>query len=126
MPGWDRTIDPVTGDYIDDGAGGTETTMTAQTAIHHQLQGELGSWAGDDLAGSRFHTLARAKNSLRTPQVLEDMARECLRPLVAEGLISEPEIVVERDVNRIAIETTCRDLQSGEELVVTTVLPFNA
>lgn len=125
MAGLDRSIDPLTRDYVEDGAGGWETTRDASTAIWHQVQGRLGGWAGDPQAGSRFHTLARAKSSSRTPAVVADIARGALRPLVAAGLISEPDIIVERDRSRIASETTVTDLQTGEQLDLTDLLSFN-
>lgn len=124
MAGTDRVIDPVTRDYVEDGAGGWEETRNASTAVYFQVQIEKGNWAGRPGAGSRFHQLARAKSSQRTVAVLSDMAREAMQPLVDAGLISEPTIVVERDVNRIASETTVVDQQTGEELDLGSLLPF--
>lgn len=124
MAGKDRRIDPVTRDYIADDAGGWEYTRTAATAIYHQVQGELDRWAGDPERGSRFYTLARAKSSLRTPQVVVDIARQALEPLVAEGRITEPEVEIERDRDRIRMQVVVTDLSTGEELDLTELLPF--
>jgi len=125
MSGLDRKLDPSTGDYVADDAGGWETTRSAQNAIYHQIKGELDRWVGDPQAGSRFYTLARAKSSVRTPQVVVDIARQALARLVAVGRITAPEIETERDRDRILQRIVTTDLETGEQLDLTDLLPFS-
>lgn len=125
MPGLDRRIDPATRDYISDGSGGYEKTRTAETAVYHQMRGNLGQWALDPDAGGRLYELARAKSGLRTPVIVADMLEELLKPLVREGLIGDPTIIVERELDRIADETTVVDLTSGEQLPLVSLIPYN-
>jgi len=123
MAGTDRRIDPETGDYIADGSGGYETTRSAETSVYHQIKGNLGQWAGDPAAGARFFELERASSTLLTPLVVRDMTEEALSPLVAAGLVAEPEIVTERSIDRVAQESTITDLQSGEDMDLSAILP---
>jgi phage gp46-like protein len=88
----DRRLDPRTGDYVDDGRGNWEMTDTAATAILHQLRGHKAKWVLDPDVGSRLHELDRAKSTVKTPAVIEDMFRAALAPLVAEGRIDVPEV----------------------------------
>lgn len=125
MAGYDRRIDPITRDYVDDGAGTFETTRTAETAIYHQVRTPLGSWWGDPEAGSRLHELEQAKNPVTSPIVIDDMLSGALARLVDEGRISEPEILVERDVDEVVAAVTVRDLWSGETLDLTNLVPVN-
>lgn len=126
MSGIDRQIDPVTRDYIRDASTGEwATTRDSSTAVYHQIKGELAGWAGDELAGSRFHRLAQAKSSLQTPAVIEDMSRQAMKPLVDEGLVSEPQLETERDVDQIAHSITVLDLQTEAEIDLTDIIPMN-
>jgi hypothetical protein len=127
MAGLDRRIDPLTRDYIFDASTGTwELTRSAETALYHQVVGELENWAGDPDAGSRFYELARGKSTLRTPAVLRDILNECTAPLVAEGRIAVESIRAERQaVDRAAAETTVIDLETGEELDLVNLLPLD-
>ena len=120
-----RTIDPVARDYVEDPAiGATTTTRNALGAIYHQVRTKLGQWWGDAEAGSRFFELERAKNVLRSPIVIQDVWTELLEPLIAAGLISEPEFESERLVDRVNTKVVVTDLASGEELDLTDLLPF--
>ena len=66
MPGLDRKINPLTRDYIDDGAGSTETTRNASTAIWHQFNTVKDRWWGDAEADFRAALDLRPEQ----PQVL--------------------------------------------------------
>lgn len=125
MAGLDRLIDSATGDYLDDGAGGTKTTRSAITKLHHQLKTPLGSWFGDPLAGSRLHELERSKNSVRSPRVIEDMVRECCLPLQEESAIGEVTFRAERGIDAVEWEANAKDLQTGEDLDLSDLLPVN-
>jgi phage gp46-like protein len=123
MAGRDRKLDPGTGDYVADGRGGYETTTTAETALYHQIQGELGRWWGDAAAGSRLYELDRAKSHARiTRTALEDRLREALAPLFEAGRITEVSVQASRDRDRASFEVTCRDGQRGELLDLTDLL----
>jgi hypothetical protein len=113
MPGLDRKLDPATGDYVDDGAGGTETTRSALTAVYHQGRTPRGGWVGDPSAGIRD---VPGKSSERTQRVVEDVWREAMAPLVAEGRITEPEVITERNGDQIRFAVASKDLQTGEQL----------
>ena len=126
MAGRDRQIDPKTGDYIRDAATGSwKTTRDSSTAVYHQIKGNLGGWAGDELAGSRFHRLAQAKSSLQTPAVIEDMSRQAMAPLVEDGRITEPVLAQDRNVDKIANSITVTDLQTESDLDLTALIPMN-
>lgn len=125
--GLDRRIDPITRDYIlDETTGQWETTRSAETKVYHQVTGDRDMWAGDHLAGSRFHELARGKSTLLTPAVIADILSECLEPLVDAGYITPPEIQAERPASDRAIaSTTTTDLTTGEELDLVDLLPLD-
>lgn len=125
MAGVTRVIDPNTRDYVADTARGTnQTTRNASTPLYHQFKTMLGQWWGDPTAGSRFHELRRAKSLLRTPVIIQDMANEAARPLVDAGQITELDFDSERITDRINTSMTATDIQSGEELELTDLLPF--
>jgi hypothetical protein len=55
--GLDRKLDPVTKDWIDDGAGEFEQTTSLITAAQHQVLTPKGKWWGDNEAGCDLHGL---------------------------------------------------------------------
>lgn len=125
MPGFDRSIDPATGDYVDDGVGGTEWTRTAAPALFHQIRTPLGSWWADGEAGSRFFELDRSPSSLRTVPVVVDIVRELSAPLVDDGRISEPVTTAERVLDRVLFESVASDLATNEELDLAALAALN-
>ena len=125
MAGTDRVIDPSTRDYVlDETTNSYETSRSARSAVYHSIMGHLGEWAADPEYGSRINELLRSKNSFRTPAVIKDMVDEALHVLIEDARITAPEVVVERDVSRVLIEVTVVDLQSGETIDITSLLPF--
>jgi phage gp46-like protein len=125
MAGKSRVIDPITKDYVLDEARGTVMVVRdARTAIYHQVQTRLGQWWGDPGAGSRLFELERAKSLLRTPIVIKDIFSEALAPLVEDGRITEPAFESLRTIDRIDTSVTTSDMQTGEELELTDLLPF--
>lgn len=125
MPGSDRKIDPETLDYVQDGAGGTESTQTAQTALHHAINGRRGEWWGDALHGSRLGAiLDRGRSTtVRTPIELRDALKQVLDELVAEGYLRDYEVITDRDGQLGKWQVTAFDGASGEPLDLTSLLP---
>jgi len=125
MAGVDRIIDPLTRDYVLVSATGDwETTRSARTSVYHAILAHRGKWAADSNFGSRLYELARAKNTFRMRAVIADMITEALQPLINDGSVSEPVVIVEREVGRIVVEATVTDLQTDEEIDLTSLLPF--
>jgi phage gp46-like protein len=123
MAGRDRKLNVLTGDYIADGNGSYETTTTAETAIYHQMRGDKGKWWGDYNAGNRFFELARVK-SIQNVSVnrLRDVISELLQPLIDANRVHGLIFRDERKGDRIDIEATVIDSQSGEVVSLTEVL----
>ena len=125
MAGRDRVINPITRDYVRDEATGTsKTTRNASTSIYHQAATRLGQWWGDPKAGSLLYQLERAKSLLRTPVIIRDIFSQFLQPLIDKGAITPPSFESLRRVDRIDTEATVLDLQSGEELKLSDLLPY--
>lgn len=125
MSGYDRRIDPVTRDYVDDDAGGFETASAAESACYHQILGELNAWAGDPEAGSLLHTVERKQNE-RTALAAKDAVESCLRPLIDGGLISD--VVVRLDYDQRGqrvIRSYALDAE-GAQIDLGDVVPFGA
>ncbi|MFA9271081.1 MAG: phage GP46 family protein [Baekduiaceae bacterium] len=123
MPGLDRKIDPITHDYVSDGAGGYEKTSTAQTALQHQLQDELGNWVGDPDAGSNLFKFARGGNSERRAAGLRDGVRAAVKPLVDAGMVADVQVGTTRDqTGRLALQSSLRDVQSGAQVSLVPML----
>lgn len=121
----DLKFDHAKRDYVEDGAGGMATTEAADSSLHHQIHIPKGSFWADGEAGSRLHELARAKNSLKTPQVIANMFDELAAPLVAAGRITRPVSTLERQVDRVVGDVTSEDLSTGEELALSNLLPVS-
>lgn len=125
MAGLDRVIDPLTKDYVSDGAGGRQKTRDASTAIYHQFLTRLGKWIGDVDAGSRFFTLDRAKNPISSPLTIQDIATEALTPLVDAERITAPTFRSDRSLERVITAIDVTDIQSGESLNLLNLLPLS-
>ena len=124
MPGRDMTIDPLTRDYVSDGAGGYKRTTGAETSVYRQLMDDLGKWVGHSETGSRLFELARAKSlEGRAVRDVQNIIERALQPLVASGRIGPPEFHGERDVTRVLTSTTIRDLTLGQSIVLADILP---
>jgi len=123
MAGRDRKIDPTTKDYVSDEAGGYETVTDARTAIYLAIQGERGRWWGNPTAGSRLWELAGGKSLDRITSVeIADALRQALQGLVDAERITEPEIVTERDGNRVLFEVVTVDRSNGESIAVSELI----
>lgn len=124
MPGWDVQIDPVTRDYVDDGAGGFETTDTIATMCFHQLNVHENEWLADPGLGNVAHLIPpkdNATNQLRR----RDAYKRALQVFVDEGLGADLVVAVDRDsrTGRSVTRTSMRDVQRGE-IDLQGMLPF--
>jgi hypothetical protein len=123
VPGLDFSIDHVTGDVIDDGAGAFEMTDTAAPAVYLQYCCELDGWTPEPDLGGRAHLVPR-KNTQATGIALKVAYLEAGQPLVDDGRISDHVVTVDRDqVGQVCITSTARD-QSRGQLELTDLLPF--
>lgn len=117
MPGLDRMLDPVTGDYIDAPGGEYEETLTAAPALYHQMKTPLGRWWGDLDAGSLLHLLRQRGADEPTVRFAEDAALQALDRLVVDGLIESPAAAASADRRgRMHLSTSCVDIQTGQPL----------
>ncbi len=114
MAGYDRLIDPTTGDYVDADGGEYEETKTIATAVYHQLKTERGRWWGDADAGSDLY-LIRQKGLTRSTVVFaEDAIRTALQPFVDNGQATDVQVAASADAfGKLAIEASITDLQGG-------------
>lgn len=128
MPGEDRKLDPITRDYVDAGDGSWAVITTAQTALHHQLLGELNAWAGDPEAGSELHLLVRkGKNDRITAQEAGDIVKRAFRPFLEEGRISNLKVELDQDpLGRFVLVITCRDVQAGGAVELALPIAYGA
>ena len=114
MAGYDRTIDPVTGDYRDADGGEFEQTLTIAPAVYHQMKAERGRWWGDQDAGSDLY-LAKHRGTGRAGQLFaEDAVRSALQVFVDQGVADDLEVLAEGRANgRIVMRTSITDVQHG-------------
>lgn len=119
MAGYDRQLDPLTGDYVDEEGGEYAETLGSETAVQHALKGERDRWWGDPNRGSRLY-LIRTKNlDQPTAAWAENEVLAALQPLVDEKLIDAPQVRSETDARgRMVMETAMTDLATGEPLVI--------
>jgi phage gp46-like protein len=116
VPGFDRRIDPVTRDYIDDGAGGYLETQSLETAVIHQALDHYGADPGDPLAGSRYHELAQRTNGDVTRGEARNAIGVALQPLISAGLASNLRLVVEQNGTRLLLEAGITDANAGGDV----------
>lgn len=120
----DRRLDPVTRDYLDDGAGGYLETPTIETMVLHQTLNQAGGDPTDPQGGSRVHELlAGAAGPGQVPAVRDAIA-VALQPLVSAGLAADLRIDVEIANGRILAETHLRDVAGTEPEDLAIVLPL--
>lgn len=119
MPGYDRKLDPLTGDYMDAPGGEYAETLGAETAVQHALRGERDRWWGDPNRGSRLYQIRTRNLNQPTVAWTENEVLAALQPLIDEGLIADPQFRSEADARgRMRMETTMNDLATGEPLVI--------
>lgn len=113
--GLDRRIDPATGDYIDDGAGGDEDTDSVETAAYHQIKTERGEWWADPDKGSDLHLVPRLSVT-QALELLPATLESALQALVDAGLARSQRVEVAAHPtvpNRIIGITEIVDIQRG-------------
>lgn len=113
MPGFDLLIGD-DGDYVDDGDGGFELTLTVQPSARHALLDLFGEWPADAAAGREQLGIA-GRNSTEAQAVLEAESYErALDPLLDDALIADVDITVERVLpTRFQVDVRMRDTQTG-------------
>jgi len=113
--GLDRVIDPETGDYVDDGAGGDVDTETIETAAYHQILTHLGEyWAGPE-KGSEIHRVPEM-SATEALQKAPATLTAALQALVDAGFAKDLKVEVvadERVSGRIVGATSITDVQKG-------------
>jgi phage gp46-like protein len=112
-----RSINPATGDYEDNGAGGWETTDDESTTVRHALLDNLNQWTGAADQGSDLYLLERADASNATMTRADAMVRDALAPLVTAGKIRDLEVTTERDqVKRLVFVVSYTAVRSGSHV----------
>lgn len=115
MAGFDRTIDPLTGDYVDATGGEYVETTTLRTAIYHQMRTERGRWWGDVLAGSDLYLAKYHGTGVAGVRFAENAITEALQPFIDDGLAADLQVDAEGDARgRLVIDASITDIQSGE------------
>lgn len=126
MAGYDRRINPITKDYVDNGRGGFETTRTLETAVYHQLQGHLNKWVGDPAAGCAAFGVVR-KGARSVLHQLQDVYTAALLPFVKSGRGADLVVAIDRtQTGALAIRSSMRDIQGRGTLNIDPLLPFGA
>lgn len=121
MSGRDRRIDPVTRDYIQDGAGGYETTTTIATKMYFQIVVPRNSWHGDPELGSDLH-LVKFEGAGEAGRIFAaDAVKASLARFVKQGLASGLKVDASADGGRISIDARITDIQGA---VIGVVTPF--
>lgn len=122
--GFDRVLS-ADGDYVQDGKGGWKTTNTIAPAVRHQALDERGNWAGDPGAGSDLHTFRRAKDTDATAGRAAEALRASLQVFVDQGRAADLSVEGTRDQrSKRALSASLRDVQTGDEVALTTQLPW--
>lgn len=124
MPGRDRRIDALTGDYIKAAGGEYETTTTIEPAVYHQLKTERGRWCGDLSAGSDLY-LVRTRGLNRGAVVFaQNAVRLALQPFVEQRLAKDLRVTAEgTETGRLVMETAITDVQGGVPITFTDIAP---
>lgn len=121
--GLSLVIDPITRDLIDADDGWFVESTDSRTAVLFQLESWFAAWWGDPPSGSRNHELLQ-RDERPTGDELRDEALRALQPMVAEGIISDLAVALDRDDNGgTVVALNYRDLASGR-LVDLTYVPF--
>lgn len=114
MAGYDRTLDPITGDYVDADGGEFEETLTIATAVYHQVKGEKNRWCGDPNAGSDLYLVKQKGTGPAGARFADNAIRSALQVLVDAGLAADLDVATEGRANgRIVMATSITDVQYG-------------
>lgn len=114
MAGYDRKIDPVTGDYVDEEGGEYAETLTIATALYHQVRGERNRWWGDPQAGSDLHLVRHQGAGVAGKVFAENAIRTAAQPFIDSGEAADLEVAVDATANgRVVLEASITDVQFG-------------
>lgn len=113
---WDLAMDPITGDFVSDGAGGWQRTEYGDTSVLHQLACEYDRWWGDWLLGSLFYDRDRF-TAAPAPLIVAETKR-ALGVLEADRTIADvTAAAVEVGAGRVDVETTYRLVATDQAVV---------
>lgn len=113
VPGYDRQLDPLTGDYVDATGGEYAETLTIAPAVYHQVKGER-RWWGDPDHGSDLYLVKQQGTGIAGQRFAENAIRAALQVLADAGLADDVEVVAEGHANgRIVMQTAITDVQHG-------------
>lgn len=120
----DRAIDPLTGDYIDDGAGGYVYTSGADTAVRHAVRGR--PWWGDG-SGTDVDDLAHLSIDEAIARFRPALDR-ALQPLVDAGVLRSfaVEVSVDPRVRSRRLASVVAYDASGNRLELSDLVPFGS
>lgn len=114
MPGLDRVLSPLTGDYVSAPGGEFAETLTISTALFHQMKTERNRWSLDPAAGSDLHLAKHYGAGVGGKVFTENAIREAAKPLVDEGLAADVEVEIAADARgRIVAVASITDVQHG-------------
>lgn len=115
MPGYDRKIDPLTGDYVDAPGGAYAETLTIQPQLYHQLRTPRGQWWGDPDAGSDLYLIKQLDKG--TLVFAKDATSSALRPFVEAGQARDLRVeATGSELGRLSLEVAITDTTTGEPL----------
>lgn len=122
MAGLDRTIDPLTGDYVDAEGGEYEETRTIAPAVYHQLKTPRNGWWGDPERGSDLHLVRRRNLNRDTVLFAENAIRTALQPFIEQRLARDLVVKSETDARgRLTMESEITDIQ-GVQIDLTDIV----
>lgn len=114
MP-WDLATDPITGDFVADGAGGWQRTEYADTAVLNQLSCHFDSWWGDWQLGSQLHD--RDRFTAAPAPLVEAETKRSLAVLEADKLIAAVTAAAQEvGAGRVDVETTYRVVATDQAI----------
>jgi len=104
MPGMDKELNPLTGDYTG------RAVKNLQNAVYIRLRTPLGTWWADKSIGSLLHLLQREKDVARVSLLAEQYAKEALQPILDDGRADKISVAATQPHNgylilRIRVET---------------------
>jgi phage gp46-like protein len=112
-------LDPSSGDYVVE-AGAIRQDATAATRVYLALATRRGAFFARPELGSRLHQLIDRDVPGRE-ELAREYALEALRPQVADGLLVDLQVVVERDPRvrgRLNLLVRARDGLTGQAVIV--------
>jgi phage gp46-like protein len=112
MP-WDLAMDPVTHDFVPDGAGGWQRTEHADTSVLHQLRCHFDAWWAEPELGSLFHERDRFA-AAPADQVAAEV-RRALGWLERQRVIADVQATAaELPGGRVVVAVRYREIAGGQ------------